>query len=135
MKKHFNRGTLFILAALLVTVVGGCGIKRPPLPLVQAMPKAPAGLAFVLEGETATLTWSHDGDKQAGFEIARATLASGGCEGCPLRFITLDTVDARTFKFTTAIEPGFRHYFRVRAFTGADVFSESSNTVQIELEP
>ena len=134
MKKYFNRVTLFILAALLVTAVAGCGIKRPPLPPVRAMPKAPAGLAFVLEGETATLTWSHDGGKQAGFEIARATLASDGCEGCPLRFITLDTVDARTFAFTTIIKPGFRHYFRVRAFTGSDAFSGSSNTVQIELE-
>lgn len=135
MIKNVYRTTLFTLMALVMIAVAGCGIKRPPLPPIQAMPKAPTGLAFALDGETATLTWSHEQGKQAGFEIAQATLASDGCEGCPLRFIPLDTVDARTLEFTTRVEPGLRYYFRVRAFTDAQVFSESSNTVQIELEP
>ena len=135
MKKYFNRTTLFTLTALLVIAVAGCGLKRPPLPPKADMVKTPTALAFVLEGETVTLTWSHEKGKQAGFEIAQATLASDGCEGCPLRFIPLDTVDARTLEFTTTVKPGFRYYFRIRAFTEANVFSESSNAVQIELEP
>ncbi|MBI9088293.1 MAG: fibronectin type III domain-containing protein [Desulfobacterium sp.] len=135
MKQHLYRATLFILIVLPMITVVGCGIKGPPLPSIEAMVKAPTGLAFALEGETATLTWSHEKGKQAGFEIARATLASDGCEGCPLRFIPLDTVDARTFEFTTRVKPGLKYYFRVRAFTDAQVYSESSNTVQIELEP
>ncbi len=135
MKQNLYRATLFILMVLPMIAVVACGIKGPPLPSIEAMVKAPTGLAFSLEGETATLTWSHEKGRQAGFEIARATLPSDGCEGCPLRFIPLDTVDAGTFGFTTRVEPGLKYYFRVRAFTDAQVFSESSNTVHIELEP
>jgi hypothetical protein len=129
------------LCAMVLTVTGlGCGKKRPPLPPVQEMIAPPINLAMSLDGTTATLSWSYRVKKGAppvaGFEIDLATQGGGAgdCKGCPLRFTPLDTTGAETFEFSVEIASGTSHYFRVRAYTGSGVFSESSNTVQVELE-
>ena len=132
------------LAVLLLGIIGlGCGKKGPPLPPIQATIAAPSNLTLAVDGtidETiditrATLTWLHSKKKgapeAAGFEIDLATLEDD-CEGCPLRFIPLTRVGARTFNFTVEIQPGLRHYFRIRAYTDGGVLSESSNTVHVE---
>ncbi|MDY0220219.1 MAG: fibronectin type III domain-containing protein [Desulfobacterium sp.] len=126
---------VFCLAILLLGVTGlGCGKKAPPLPPIKATIAAPSNLALAVHGTMATLTWLHGkktgAPEAAGFEIDLATL-EGDCEGCPLRFIPLARVDARTFEFTVEIQPGLRHYFRIRAYTDAGVLSDSSNTVHV----
>lgn len=118
----------------------GCGKKGPPLPPVQEMIAPPINLKLSMVGTTANLTWSHGVKKGAppvaGFEIDLATQGGGAddCEGCPLRFTPLGTTGAETFEFAVEIKPGTSHYFRIRAYTGSGVFSDSSNTVQVELE-
>ncbi len=130
----------FCLAILLLGVTGfGCGKKAPPLPPIQATIAAPSNLELAVDetngGTMATLTWLHSKKKEApeavGFEIDLAILEDD-CEGCPLRFIPLARVDARTFEFTVETEPGKKHYFRIRAYTDSGVLSDSSNTVHVE---
>ncbi len=136
----FRSIALGVLAMILALGVAGCGKKGPPLPPVQEMIAPPVDLKLSLNGSTAILTWFHGARKGAppiaGFEIDLATRggAPTDCQGCPLRFAPLDTTGARTFEFAVEIKPGTSYYFRVRAYTGSGVFSDSSNTVQVVLE-
>lgn len=131
----FLRLCVIGMAVLLLGVIGfGCGKKGPPLPPIQATIAAPSNLALVVDGNMAALTWLHTkkpgAPEAAGFEIDLATMEDD-CEGCPLRFIPLTRVGARIFEYTVEIEPGARHYFRIRAYTETGVLSDSSNTVHV----
>jgi hypothetical protein len=138
----------FCLAVLLFGITGlGCGKKAPPLPPIQATITAPSNLTLAFDKITdgaidetidetrATLTWQYSKKAGApeidGFEIDLATLEED-CEGCPLRFIPLTRLGAKTFEFAVEIQQGLRHYFRIRAYTDAGVLSDSSNTVNVE---
>lgn len=142
MKLKLNPAGCISLLILFLILVSGCGKKGPPLLPAKEMLAPPTELVLTLEGNMATLTWLHmdKGDAApsfAGFEIDEATrdISPDACKGCPLQFKPLDTVDARTFRYTVMIEPQFIYYYRVRAYTDDKLFSNSSSTVQVRIEP
>lgn len=124
------RVLLWALVVLTVVAASGCGRKLPPQPPAHDKAPAVADLAYRLEGDYLTLTWTvpSPGAKGmrpvTGFRVERAELpaAQAECAACPLDFRTIGEV--RTpgriaggqVRFSETIAPGFRYVYRVFSY-------------------
>ena len=129
------RTGLFFLLGLTCC---GCGIKGPPVPPQQLPVPTVLDLAYQVDAQTVTLSWSLSGPlaikqaKQATFGIYRSrnTLAEPPCEGCPRvyeKVATIPYVHTDTNLFTTSLplDPGYRYGFKVRVETDGGIGTDS----------
>jgi len=130
--------TLLLALVLGWLILGGCGVKAPPVPLQQppALPAA-TDLAYRIAHHQVTLTWcvqsplDRQAAKKADFVVRRfrTALDQPACENCPQVFETvgripyLETSDG-AYALTLPLEAGFHHAFKVHLETtnriGAD---------------
>jgi predicted small lipoprotein YifL len=131
---------LLLGVALLGLLTAGCGRKGPPLaPRSVAAPPV-ADLAVRLENRTAVLTWSVPSgpapELPTAYRVYRARLGAETCEGCPLLFQSLGTVNPDrsqrplgrkwTLTWQDAVEPGFRYVYKVTALKGRTPLADSN---------
>lgn len=149
-------GLLSIRSALSAAVVwgaliGGCGIKGPPVPPQRYRPAAAAALSYELTGNRVQIHWTvaERGDPQrariTGCAVQRAQrpLAGGDCIECPLPF--RKTADVAVPKggggaarrhrldFSEELTPGFEYAYRVICSNAAGVAGNESNVVRFDL--
>lgn len=119
----------------------GCGRKAPPLVPLNEQPQPPSTLEYQLHKEVVTIKWAYTGDNEdfsryQGFQVFKAArdISEDGCVGCPLAFKQQASLLSMVFEYSEKIEKGFRYYYRIRAFTGKNIFSEYSKTIQFEFK-
>ncbi len=138
--KHRSIVMAIALAGLVLTM--GCGKKGAPLPPVKPgnILAIPDNLAYTLEGNTLTVTWTHTPDPvnarlvPQAFVIYRAVKTQEACQGCPFVFETAGQVSMPDMVYRQALQPGPRYYFRVQAIGKNGAKSEVSPTLQIEFQ-
>jgi len=132
----------------LLLVVSGCGLKTPPLPPQDVVPRAIDDLRFTLDEKGVELNWSYPQRTEQGqrleaiaeFEIYRAVVSPDEyCQDCPLPFGSPRTiaggklpigVQTRTATFRdTLLRPGHLYFYKVRAKGGWYYSSPDSNIV------
>ena len=119
--------------------MAGCGLKGPPLPPIQEgyILAPPQNLAYTLDKDTATLTWTHTVDpvnariSPEGFRISVAVKGADHCEGCPFTFNPAGTVAMPVMQFRYTLKQGYHYYFRVQALGSKDTVSTPSDTLYI----
>jgi predicted small lipoprotein YifL len=121
---------VWIAAVCALLAPAGCGRKLPPSPPAHDASPPVSDLAYRLEGDYVTLSWTvpSTGVKGmrpvAGFRVQRAVLpaAQAECADCPLDFLTIGEVGVpgRTaggrVRFSETIAPGFRYVYRVTTY-------------------
>ncbi|MCF6290708.1 MAG: hypothetical protein L3J03_06920 [Desulfobacterales bacterium] len=142
--------SVFMLALALLLV--GCGRKTLPVPPQGLLPAPISDLAYTLDADGVTLTWSYpmrleNGeplDQVDGFELIRAVMPEkDGCAGCPIPFQGPEKIPVRALNeagtgsgparvsyHLPLDRPGHRYTFKVRSFrSGVWRSSRDSNTV------
>ncbi len=133
-------------ALIVLLIMGGCGIKKPPkLPEVKT-PTGVNDLRAAVAGEDILLEWStagleRKGDEAAqGFYVYRSDEPADAevCEGCPTLFRRVGLV-----KIYRELEPeevlsyrepkraGVRYIFKVVAFNDHGLLGEDSNLARL----
>lgn len=140
----FARCAIVVIAAAgALLALSGCGRKLPPSPSAYHQPPAVTDLAYRLEGDFVTLSWTvpPPGAKAmrpvAGFRVERADLpaAQAECAACPLDFRTIGEVRAPgriaggRLRFSETILPGFRYSYRVTAYDEKRLYGRPSDPV------
>ena len=131
-------------------LIGGCGIKGPPVPPQRYRPAAVADLSYELIDDRAVLRWSvaGPGDQAAraaaGCAVYRARLALAGtdCTDCDASYKKVADVavpgdatqqDLHQLRYVdSALAPGFEYAYRVRCSSAAGATSDESNVVRFE---
>ena len=138
-------GVVLLLAAVFFL---GCGRKTALIPPQQLVPVAISDLRYELAGDRVILTWTSPVKMESGetlhgietFEILRADIpAEDYCEGCPVRFDRLVTLDgmslpadseSQTVSYEeTDLRAGYRYLYKVRSRAGWWYPSRDSNEV------
>ena len=133
----FYRG--FLILAILF-LAPSCGKKGPPLPSINAgnFLAAPENIAYSLDGDQVTLTWTHAIDPvnaklaPEAFNVYMATKDLDGCEGCPFVFESVGVVPMPDIFYRRFLEPGLLYYFRVQAIGKNEMKSGYSKTRYID---
>jgi len=139
---------LLALALLLSALVGGCGLKTPPIPPYEAVPQAIRDLQFSQDENQVVLTWTYPHQTTVGTEIPsiqsflvlRAVVPEADyCATCPVVFSSAVEVEAekaivnakkRQARYTEAIlRPGHRYVYKVQTKAAGGLVSDDSNTV------
>jgi hypothetical protein len=127
----------------LFITVGGCGRKLPPIQPGAFPPPAVADLSYEISGGDILLAWSlpvFNPTKEgtvAGFKILRArrTADESDCPTCRDVFQEIGDIAASgrhpgsRIKFRVALEPGFKHRYKIRSYTSDGLVGRDSNTV------
>jgi len=128
--------SLIFSAALLYSVVSGCGKKTPPLPPASLMPPAVTGLKATSDGPYIFLNWQLENRgkvKPSGFIIYRGDAA---CRVCPVRFKPIASIPFRSEQVYTYVDtpgPGPGHYvYRIRCEDGYGIEGPAA-TVEVDL--
>jgi len=123
-----------VLALVLgwFALIGGCGVKGPPVPLREppALPSVTDLAHRVADGQVA-LTWRLQSPldsraaRQASFIVRRSRTAfdQTACENCPRVFETVGNIpyvetDDGSYTLTLGLDAGFRYVFTVHLQTG-----------------
>jgi hypothetical protein len=139
-----HRCAAILVTVLLAGMLFGCGRKLPPSPPAQYMPPAVADLAFRLEENRVTLSWTvpQPQDKHqpapAGFRIFRARQVSAeeGCSTCKLDFWQTGDVPSRGKKpgsplqFSEALLTGYKYVYKVVAYDGKGYEGKDSKSIE-----
>ena len=139
-------------AAILVSVLlaggvlAGCGRKLPPSPPQQFMPPVVADLAFRLEENRVTLSWTvpqlqKDQPAPAGFRIFRARQVSAetDCSSCKLEFGQTGDVTSKGKKpgsplhFSETLPPGYKYVYKVVAYDAKGFDGKESKSIEVVL--
>lgn len=139
-RKYLFFMMIIVLAALVLTMA--CGKKGPPLPPEKPgnILAIPGNLAYTLEGNQVTLTWTHTLDPinarlaPEAFIVYRAVKDIKACQGCPFVFKSAGQVSMPAMVFQQVLEPGPQYYFRVQAIGKNGSKSDYSQTILIEFE-
>ena len=138
-----QKSSAFVLAAMMIAVlslVGGCGKKGPPLPPLKDGNEIapPANLAYTLEKNRVLLTWTHTVDPVDAkipperFEVFVATKETSGCEGCPFIFKSAGIVPMPKMDFAFDLQPGLNYYVRMQSLGSDKLKSGYSKTLYID---
>jgi len=138
-KKNF---VIMVMALAALTLTMACGKKGPPMPLETPgnVLAIPGNLAYTLEGNTLTLTWTHTHDPinarltPEAFMVYTAVKDNKDCQGCPFVFKSAGQVGMPAMTYTQVLQPGPQHYFRVQALGKNGMKSDFSQTILIEFE-
>ncbi|MBF0204203.1 MAG: hypothetical protein HQK67_07780 [Desulfamplus sp.] len=149
--------SIFSILGLSLTVLG-CGKKGDPLPplAMTTVPEPPTQLEYSIHSNQNQvheiwLKWSHSSNKNnnkinnnnnkhnhkpdiKGVEIFRATLrlSEDTCKRCPLEFEKIASVSFPLSEYRQSIEKGFIYFYKVRCFTGQNISSRFSETIEFE---
>jgi uncharacterized protein len=141
------RSAMFVLTALTLHILGGCGYKDKPIPPQRAVPKPIGDLQVELDETGATLSWSYpketvtgnDVDEIDHFDLYRAEVpVKAFCKTCPIPYEAPITVpggalppgSGRTATHVMGdLRPGNLYFFKVRSKTGWWSVSQDSNEV------
>ncbi len=141
-----GRWLSWLVFAVVLLVVGGCGIKKSPrLPEVKT-PRGVDDLRVTPAGEDILLEWTTAGleseGEQAphGFYVYRAEEPADteACESCPILFRRVGLVkiyrkldSEEVLSFREPMRPGVRYVFKVVAFNKHDLLGADSNLVRL----
>jgi len=115
------------ISLVLVVILSLIAITNTALP-ASAVPGAPTGLTVTISGKGFFLAWKASADDPGivtGYEIARATLASG-----PFETIAKVSKGVLTYHDSTA-QPEIIYFYKVRAVAGKE-YSPYSNVAAAE---
>ncbi|MCG8635256.1 MAG: fibronectin type III domain-containing protein [Desulfobacterales bacterium] len=141
-KKKFHAPVLSVFLIVGLLLVLACGKKGPPLPPLKDgnAVAPPVELAYTINGNQATISWTHAVDPQEakippeGFTVFVATKDLDGCEGCPFIFKSAGTVGMPEMSFQYTLKEGLHYYFRVQALGKNDYKSKYSETLYIDFQ-
>ena len=153
MNKIFIKPGILLALALLsaalfvaVMTLSGCGKKALPEPPRGNRPPAVNDLAYSVSEDTLKLSWTITKTNEKaksqpiGFLIYRSkqTSLESDCPNCPVYFkkvgdvlirnITSEAIEP-TVVFSQAIEPGYRHLYKIKAYDSADRTGKDSNLI------
>ncbi len=136
-KQFFSLGFLFLIVLFLAP---SCGKKGPPLALIKEgnILAAPENVAYTLEKNQVTLTWTHTIDPvkaklaPEAFNVYMATKELDGCEGCPFVFESVGVIPMPDMVYRQSLEPGLLYYFRVQTIGKNEMKSGYSKTRYID---
>ncbi len=142
----------WVILLALGLLLAGCGRKTLPVPPQGLLPAPISDLAYTLDPDGVTLSWSYPRrlengaplDRVDGFELIRAVMPEeDGCAGCPIPFQGPEKIPAaslgeagsragplRVSYHLSLDRPGHRYAFKVRSLrSGVWQSSRDSNTV------
>ncbi len=133
----FAIGLVFLVVVFLAPA---CGKKGPPLSPIKDgnFLAVPGNIAFSLDKDQLTLTWTHTIDpvnaklEPEAFEVYMAKKGPDACEGCPFVFESVGVVPMPDMVYLQKIAPGFLYYFRVRAIGKDKIKSDYSKTSYVD---
>ncbi len=136
-KQFFLLVFLFLIVSFLAP---SCGKKGPPLAPIKEgnVLAAPENVAYTLEGNQVTLTWTHTIDPvnaklaPEAFNVYMATKDLDGCEGCPFVFESVGVIPMPDMVYRRSLETGLLYYFRVQAIGKNEMKSGYSKTRYID---
>ena len=129
-----------LLCAVLVTTVGGCGKKGPPIPPRSTPLPQVTTLAGRLEGDAIHLSW-RPGESVKGIKsyvILRSQVdpAKPPCPGCPRVFQRVGQVapdpKAQAVQFSEPTASGFIYTYKVQPVGASGDSGPESNAVTID---
>jgi hypothetical protein len=136
-----------VLAAILL---GACGKKTAPLPPQAVMPEVVSDLAYQLDAQGVTLSWTPPRRTVQGeslplidkFLLERAAYEiSAFCEGCPVHYMEVAAIapaqaPGRQERLLTyrdeGLQPGHIYFYRVKTGLGWRVVSRPSAPVSFQ---
>jgi hypothetical protein len=139
----WQRFQVILLTLVAAGALSGCGRKLPPSPPDQLPTAAVGDLTHEIKDGRITLAWSvtgHAEKKQgrvAGFKIfrARQDAAEAECGTCPVRYKLIGDLPSRSkaagsrMQFGEPLEAGFKHFYKVVAYSEKNVSAKDSNVV------
>jgi hypothetical protein len=142
-------GALAIMVWLTAAgMVGGCGMKGPPVPPRGDRPPAVTDLNYSITDSTIKLSWTLPQTTAkaktavTGFIIYqfKQSAHERECPNCPVIFKKIGEVPVRQpgrgqagaqpIVFVHTIEPGYRYIFKVKAYDKEETTSRDSNLVE-----
>lgn len=138
-----RRFQVILLTLVAAGALSGCGRKLPPSPPDQLPTAAVADLTHEVRDGRITLAWSMPGPVEkklgrvAGFKIfrARQDAAEAECSTCPVRYRLIGDLPSRSkaagsrLEFSEPLEAGFKHFYKVAAYSEKNVRAKDSNVV------
>ena len=141
-----HRYAAVLVFVLLAGLLCGCGRKLPPSPPQQFMPPVVADLAFRLEENRVTLSWTvpqlqKDQPAPAGFRIfrARQVSAEADCSASKLEFRQTGDVTSKGKKpgsslhFSETLSPGYKYVYKVVAYDAKGFDGKESKPIEFLL--
>jgi len=137
--------TAVCIAFFIMSTVCGCGRKLPPIQPGTLPPPAVFDLAYEVRENEITLFWSLPAFNPAkerapaGFKVLRArqTAVEAECRACPLSFqmaadmAANDRAPGSRMRFQDVLEPGFKHSYKLQAYTVDGVVGKDSNLITV----
>jgi hypothetical protein len=123
-----------------------CGRKLPPIQPGALPPPAVVDLSYERHGSELLLLWTLPGSTSgkesmpAGFKVLRARQASAeaNCRTCPMPFQVIADLSAsgrnpgNPMRFKDRLEPGWKHHYKLQAYTADGVAGKDSNPVVVD---
>ena len=142
-----QRCAAILVSVFLAGMLFGCGRKLPPSPPQQYMPPVVADLAFRLEENRVTLSWTvpqpldKDQPAPAGFRIFRARQLSSeaDCSSCKLDFRQTGDVTSKGKKpgsplhFSETLLSGYKYVYKVVAYDAKGFDGKDSKSIEFVL--
>lgn len=128
------------MIGLVLTGLGGCGKKAPPVPPKRPPLPQVTELKGHLQGDTVTLTWRAAPAAAGirGYVVLRAQVSASGpsCPGCPLVFQKAGVVNSDQgtgeLAFSEPVPAGFIYTYKVQPVGSSGDRGPSSNRIIID---
>jgi hypothetical protein len=139
-----------VVLIVLIGVLVGCGIKKPPQPPQRHSPPPAVGeIGHRLEGNQLELTWTAttaDNDKiddPAGYIVYRSMISKiNSCRECPLTFEKIADIPLtdrqqfqkdgrRQMRYTEVLEADYLYAYKIAGYTSKGVLGKVSKKIDI----